>query len=52
MKPSPRQLKEATKAYEKIINHLVSEGYASNKGDADSIIGGMSEEWYHMIVNE
>tara|TARA_Y100000992_G_scaffold22385_1_gene12849 strand:- start:75 stop:233 length:159 start_codon:yes stop_codon:yes gene_type:complete len=51
MKQSPRQLKEAHKAYEKIVNYLVEENYATNKTDADAIIGGMSEEWYHMIVN-
>jgi len=52
MKQSPRQLKEAHKAYEKVVNYLVNENYASNKQDADAIIGGMSEEWYHMILNE
>ena len=52
MKQSPRQLKEAHKAYEKVVKYLVNENYASNKQDADTIIGGMSEEWYHMILNE
>ena len=51
MKQSPRQLKEAHEAYEKIVDYLIAENYASNKVDADSIISGMSEEWYHMIVN-
>ena len=51
MKQSPRQLKEAHKAYEKIVNYLVEENYATNKTDADAIIGDMSEEWYHMIIN-
>ena len=51
MKSTPRQVKEAKKAYEKVVNHLVEEGYAKNKTDADNIIGGMSEEWYSMIVS-
>ncbi len=51
MKQTPRQIKEARKAYDKIVNHLVSEGYAINKTDADNIIGGMSEEWYRMIID-
>ena len=51
MKQSPRQLKEAHKAYEKIVDYLIKENYAGSKTDADSIIGVMSEEWYHMIIN-
>jgi len=51
MKSTPRQNKEARKAYEKLVEHLVAEGYANNKTDADNIIGGMSEEWYHMIID-
>ena len=51
MQSSPRQVKEAKKAYERVVSHLVAEGYAKNKTDADSIIGGMSEEWYSIIIN-
>jgi len=51
MKQTPRQIKEARKAYDKVVDHLVSEGYAKSKLDADNIIGGMSEEWYHMIID-
>ena len=51
MKSTPRQVKEAKRAYERVVNHLVAEGYAKNKIDADNIIGGMSEEWYNMIVD-
>jgi hypothetical protein len=51
MKQSPRQLREAHEAYEKIVDYLIAENYASSKSDADTIIGGMSEEWYNMIVN-
>ena len=51
MKSTPRQVKEAKKAYNKVIDHLVEEGYARNKTDADNIIGGMSEEWYSIFVS-
>ena len=51
MKSTPRQVKEAKKAYNKVDDHLVEEGYAKNKTDADNIIGGMSEEWYNMIID-
>ena len=51
MKPSPRELKEAHKAYEKIVNYLIAENYAVNKSDAATIIRGMSDEWYYMILN-
>ena len=51
MKQTPRQMREAKKAYDKLVDHLIEENYASNKADADTIISGMSEEWYHMILN-
>ena len=51
MKQTPRQMREANIAYEKLVDYLIIENYASSKSDADTIIGGMSEEWYHMIVN-
>ena len=50
MKSTPRQVKEAKKAYERVVDHLVAEGYARNKTDADNIIGGMSEEWYSICL--
>ena len=51
LKSTPRQVKEAKKAYERGGDQLVSEGYAKSKSDADNIIGGMSEEWYNMIID-
>ena len=51
MKQPPRQIKEARKAYDRVVDHLVSEGYAKTKIDADNIIGGRSEELYHMIID-
>ena len=52
MKQTPRQMREANIAYEKLVDYLINENYASNKQDADTIIGGMSEEWYNIIINE
>ena len=50
MKRSPREIKEAKKAYDKVVEHLISEYYAKTKEDADQIISGMSEDWYYMIL--
>ncbi len=50
MQSSPRQIKEAKKAYDKVVDHLVAEGYANTKTDADNIISGMSEDWYSIII--
>ena len=50
MKPSPKQVKEASKAYDKVVDYLVAEDYAKSKEDADQIISGMSEDWYYMIL--
>ena len=50
MKRSPREIKEAKKAYDKVVDHLISDVYARNKEDADQIISGMSEDWYYLIL--
>ena len=50
MKPSPRQLKETKEIYEKVVEHLIEEGYATDVENADSIISGMSEQWFEMIT--
>jgi len=50
MKPSPRKLKETKDIYEKVVNHLIEEGYASDIDSADYIITGMSEEWFNLIT--
>ena len=50
MKRSPREVKEAKKAYDKVVDHLISENYAKSKEDADQIISGMSVDWYYMIL--
>ena len=31
MKRSPREIKEAKKAYDKVVDHLISEDYAKTK---------------------
>ena len=50
MKPTPREIREATEYYERVVEHLISEGYTRDREGAESIIDGMSEEWYSMIV--
>lgn len=52
MKPTPRESQEIYKNYEKIVEHLISEGYAEDKESANSIINGMSETWFNLIVND
>ena len=52
MKPTPREAKVIHEHYERVVDHLISEGYAANKEGADSIIHGMSEEWYNLIIAE
>ena len=52
MKPTPRQSQEINKNYEKIVEHLINEGYAEDKDSADKIINGMSETWFNLIVND
>ena len=52
MKPTPRELKEANRNYEMVSEYLIREGYATDKDGADSIIHGMSEGWYNIIVSE
>ena len=49
MKHSPKQLKETKEIYEKVVNHLIEEGYATDVESADSIISGMSEQWFEQI---
>ena len=51
MKPTPRETQEAHQHYEKVVEHLISEGYADDKESADKIISGMSEQWYSLIVD-
>ena len=52
MKPSPKKLKETKEIYEKVVEHLIQEGYATDEDSADLIIGGMSDEWFSLIIND
>ena len=52
MKPTPRETQEAYKNYEKVLKHLIEEGYAEDKDSADNIISCMSEEWYSLILSQ
>ncbi|MFZ9728556.1 MAG: hypothetical protein ACO3CD_06040 [Candidatus Nanopelagicaceae bacterium] len=52
MKPTPKEAKVIHEHYEKVVEHLISEGYAVDKDGADNIISGMSEEWYNLIIAE
>jgi len=51
MKPTPKQYQEAHERHDKIVEHLIEEGYAENAESADSIIMGMSEQWYNLIID-
>ena len=52
MKPTPKQSQEINKNYEKVVEHLIKEGYADDKESANSIISGMSESWFNLIISE
>ncbi len=51
MKPSPKKLKETKEIYEKVVEHLIQEGYATDGDSADLIISGMSDEWFNLIID-
>ena len=51
MKPTPKQYQEAQERHDKIVDHLIEEGYAENAESADNIIMGMSEQWYSIIID-
>jgi hypothetical protein len=51
MKPTPKQYKAAQERHDKIVEHLIEEGYAENAESADNIIMGMSEQWYTLIID-
>jgi hypothetical protein len=51
MKPTPKEHKEALNRHATIVKHLIDEGYAQDEESANSIIMGMSEEWYSLIID-
>tara|TARA_R100001463_G_scaffold93751_1_gene148323 strand:+ start:449 stop:604 length:156 start_codon:yes stop_codon:yes gene_type:complete len=51
MKPTPKEHQEAVDRRAKIVEHLIDEGYAEDKESADTIIMGMSEQWFNLIID-
>ena len=51
MKPTPRQHQEAVDRIKRIKEHLIKEGYAEDEEAAESIIMGMSEQWFNIIID-
>lgn len=52
MKPTPKQIQETYNTHEKLVEHLVEEGYADDNESANKIIEGMSETWFNLIIND
>lgn len=52
MNPTPREAKTIHEHYERVVEHLINEGYTQDKEGADKIISGMSDEWYSLIVRD
>ena len=52
MKPTPREIQEATAYYERVIEHPPLRGLYKDREGAEKIIEGMSEEWYSLIVTD
>ena len=38
--------------YDVVVKHLIEEGYAEDKENADEIIKGMSNQWFDLITEE
>jgi hypothetical protein len=51
MKSTPREHKEALDRHATLVQHLIDEGYAQDEESANSIIMGMSEQWYSLIID-
>ena len=52
MNPTPREAKIIHEHYEKVVDHLIKEGYTQDKEGADKIISGMSDGWYSLIISD
>jgi len=48
---TPRELQETYKIHSQLVEHLIAEGYADDNESANSIINGMSETWFNLIMN-
>ena len=51
MKPTPKEHQETLDRHDRIVKHLIDEGYADSKESADKIILGMSEQWFNLIID-
>ena len=51
MEPTPKEHTDALAARDKLVDHLMKEGYAEDKESAEQIISGMSEMWFNMIID-
>tara|TARA_R100000742_G_C4266772_1_gene84895 strand:+ start:713 stop:868 length:156 start_codon:yes stop_codon:yes gene_type:complete len=51
MEPTPKEHTDALAARDKLVDHLMKEGYAEDKESAEHIISGMSEMWFNMIID-
>ncbi len=49
MEPTPKEHADAVAKRDKLVDHLMKEGYAEDKESADKIISGMSEMWFNTI---
>ena len=52
MKPTPKEMQAIHEKYDVVVKHLIEEGYAENKENADDIIKGMSDKWFEQIIAE
>ena len=52
MKPTPKEMQAIHEKYDVVVNHLIDEGYAEDKKNADDIIKGMSNQWFDQIISE
>ena len=50
MEPTPKEHADAVAKRDKIVDHLMKEGYAEDKENADEIVRGMSEQWFEQII--
>ena len=52
MKPTPKEMQAIHEKYDVVVKHLIEEGYAEDKENADEIIKGMSNQWFDLITEE
>ena len=52
MKPTPKEMQAIHEKYDVVVKHLIEEGYADDKENADEIIKGMSNQWFELITEK